>query len=143
MAALVVTQIALKSDAVWQNVQFAETSSVGDAVYFDSSVSKWRKADASASAVAAGQDGVGINLSEVTAADQYGLILVGGGAYVNGTPTQGATYVVGATAAGDIDTDSTADSSNWYKTWLMVCTSGISSGVGEVIVNPQTTGVLA
>lgn len=143
MAAITINAIALGSDAVTELVQFGAAASVGDAVYFRTSTGKWEKADAAstASAETAGESGVGINLSEVVNADDYGMILVGGTAYINSGITKGNTYCVGTTGAGDIEDDAAVDTAGGFKTWLFLCTSAATGTHQEVVVKPLASGV--
>jgi len=108
-------------------------------MYKKASDGKYYLLDTTVTVETAGENGVAISL-EKGQIDEYVNFIASGKVIAEGSFTQGHTYVGGA--AGAIEIDSLADSSNWYKTHLFH--AGAVSGSNTVLfIGPVATGVTA
>lgn len=115
-------------------VTAGETVDAGDTVYKKDSDGEWYRASATTSEETAGQYGIGVALTN--AGDGEPLLIQTKGEYTSGaTLVAGETYVVGATATGDIAP--VADiTTGWYVTHL-----GFASDTSKLNLLPRVTGV--
>lgn len=138
MAAITVTAIDFAADAETIKYQAGEAIALGDSIYRDTTSSnKWRPADANASALAAGQDGIAIALHAVSADLRWGVAVTRGTIYITtlGATALGTVFIVGA-AAGDIAPDTDA-ASGWYITTLGTGgTEGTTDTSDEFVMDP-------
>ena len=124
MAALTITAANVVPGANARLVEgtAGEAVAIGQSTYQKASDSRWYKADSNASSEAAGSVDRGIAVSTAAAAGQPLKIQVSGTLAFGAILTNGEIYVVGATAAGDINPEGDL-TTGWYVTLLGVATS--------------------
>jgi hypothetical protein len=132
MAELNITAIALGQNAQTEFVEFGEAVALADSVYRNLADSeRWHAAN-NASAVEAGQDGIGIALHAAQEAGQFGVIVTRGTVWLETTgvgqiTVKGTTYCVGD-ANGDISPDTDVGSGE-FKTVLGI--GGETAGTSD------------
>ena len=138
MAAVTITDVGVTVNTETILVVVDEAASVGNVLYKETD-GKWKKGIASTSELTAGRDGLGILLTKVDAAGQYGLLAVGGTILIDTGLTKSDVYILGATA-GSIhpDVDSLA---TWYKTVIGVAgDESVSTNYDELDLILEASG---
>lgn len=135
MAAITVTPASVVASAtatVDRTRVAGEALTAGQAVYLKDSDNKYYKADANAASPANRLDGVALNAcgtGQPVAVCTQGLLTIGA------TVVVGTIYVLGATAAGDIN-PSTDLVTGWYT-----CILGVATTAGIIDVKINNSGV--
>lgn len=134
MAAVTVTAaevLPLADTIIDKTRNFGATVTAGQAVYLDTSDNEWKLADANLSAAASKLGGIAMNGGSD---GQPAAVAIGGTIDPGFTVTVGEIYVLGATAAGDINP--VADlASGWYVNIVGV---GITASILKLaIVNSE------
>lgn len=112
-------------------------------VYWDQSAGLWKNADANLSEEAAGKNGVGILMNNVTTQGRFGIIIKSGSIFIDTLGTAAGTpYIVGAATAGDI-APASDQASGWFGTSLgMAGTEDATTNVSDsFIMKPVVSGV--
>lgn len=110
-----------------------ETITAGMAVYYNSTTSKWLKAQCDGTAVEAGSGGVGIALTG-SSNNQSINVQIAGSVTIGGTVVATTPYIVSATAGGICPYADLASSQ--YATFL-----GYASTTGIIVMARNATGV--
>lgn len=107
------------SDAVVEHCTAGATITAGQALYLDSTTNTVKLADANGAAALRSVYGIALNGG---ASGQPITVQKSGAITIGGTVVSGTVYVLGATAAGDIEAAS-ALTTGWYTSIIGVATS--------------------
>lgn len=130
MAAVTVTaaEVLPLSDTIIDKTRnYGATVTAGQAVYLDTAANTWKLADANLSAAASVLGGIAVNGG---AAGQPAAIATGGTIDPGFTVTVGTVYVLGGTAAGDINPVGDL-TTGWYVNILGV---GITASILKLAI---------
>lgn len=134
MVAITIGTLKTFSDTATSQKQAGESISVGDVVYKKSADSKHYAADANAGS--AESTVVGIALTGASA-DGYFTCVTSGGLDLGATLTVGETYILGGTAAGDINPVGDR-ATGWYTSDL-----GFASEADKLQISIKNGGIAA
>ena len=141
MATVTITALSKKDQAAqtFQGQLGEANGAAHKPMYLKASDNKWYLANANTTTEEAGENGIAISLQKGQT-DEWIEFASVGNFVAQGTFANGATYILGGTADGDINEDADAATPNWYKTVLFV--AGASSGTNtELKVSPIVSGV--
>lgn len=135
MADITITtaNVAEGSNAVVEHGTAGAAITIGQAVYKDSSDSKWKLADADNSAATAGSNDIGIALTEADADGQRISVQKRGDINLGATLTVGEIYVLSGTAGG-IAPEADLASNDW------VTVLGVASTASNLVMDPIVSG---
>lgn len=120
MAAITVTaaNVTPGNDAIIESGLAGETVTAGMAVYYDTTTTRWKKAQCDGTAAEAGTAGLGVALNGASNGQPID-VQTGGTINIGGTAVVAAVYIVGATA-GDITATADVTTTGHFRAVLGV-----------------------
>jgi hypothetical protein len=146
MATVTITAIAFEDPSLVTTFsgQLGEANGAAHKpMYKKAADGKFYLTNSSTSAETSGESGLAISLQEGQIDEYIEFLASGRGVIAEGTFTQGEVYIVGGTAAGDINEVADAATPNWFMSTLFIAGSTSGASNRELIVAPVASGVTA